>query len=344
SQLILIITLNTSKQTSDQYQLRQEDILLRRSILDRQIVDCDGLKVVRANDVVLGKVQSDLAVLSIDVGFRAILRRLGIDRFPLLNRLQDKLIPWDAMTLIESAMPQLKLHSEKSKLQHLHPADIANLVEDLNAKRAAAFLSALHPHMAAEVIEEIRDEKQLAIIQHLDGDKAGEILKDMSPDQAADIIVDLPEEAAQKVISYLGTENGERIMELLSYEEREAGGLMTNQFFAVRPEASVKDVKHLLIRDKEKIPTITYIYVTDKERKLVGVLSLRTLSISHDRQRMADLMVTNIFSVPPTAGIKEIAATLTKYDLLSISVTDQDQKLLGVVMIDDVMRELFPEA
>ncbi|OIP98286.1 hypothetical protein AUK40_01780 [Candidatus Wirthbacteria bacterium CG2_30_54_11] len=339
-----IVTLKKSCATLPFFHLGPEHILLRKSVLDRQIVDCEGLKVVRANDIALGKVQGDLSVISIDVSILGILRRLNLDGLPFLNRIKEDLVPWNEMSLVDSTMPELKLHEQKNQLQKLHPADIANIVEELNAKRGAAFLSQLEPEIAADVIEEMDEDDQVALIEHLDAEQAGDILEDMSPDQAADILDELSDDKAQEIIAELEPEEGEKILELITYDAKEAGGLMTTEFFSVRPDWNVREVKNALKGSKDDIPTITYIYVTEEDGTLKGVLSLRRLSTSEDQKKMKEIMSKKPFFVSPTASIKQIAGFLTKYDLFSVAVAREDRKMLGIVMVDDIMRELFPEA
>lgn len=339
-----IVTLKHRLDQLTPYEVKGDDIRLKSMVLDRQVVDTEGMKVVRANDVMLGQVKGKLSVLSIDISLKGILRRMKLGWIPWIERMNSRVVPWVEISLVESGSSQLQLRTTHSALEHLHPADIANLVEELNAKRGAALMANLPADVAAEVLEEVGDEETLAIIEHLGYKKASKILAAMSHDQVADIMDDLPEEKALKLLADLEPQEGQKILELITYKDEEAGGMMTMDYFFASPGESVATVKKRLQDTHDEIPSVLYIYVIDESGKLVGVLSLRTLALAKNSEKMAELMTTNVFSVRANAGIKEIATYLTKYNLYSVAVVDEEDLLLGIIMVDDVMRELFPEA
>ncbi len=334
------------KRENDLYNYTKQvsDILLKDSVLDRQIIDNEGMNMMRVNDIVLGNLHGELSAISIEIGLRGIFRRLGMEQFPLINRLSPQLVPWKGFTLLESGMPQLQTEQTQKHLNRLHPADLANLVEELNAKRGAALVSSLNNEKAAEVLEELDDDLKVALIEQLGLERAGDILEGMSPDQAADILDDLPDEKAQRIIAEMAPKEGQKILELIHYDDREAGGLMTTDYIKVHPERTVAHVREKLRVTVDDIPNVSYIYVVDHEKHPVGVLSMRTLAVANDDTIIEDIMTTNLFTVEAHAKIREVASFLTKYNLFSIAVVDNSNRLLGIVMVDDVMRQLFPEA
>jgi len=326
------------------YKIKSQEGFLKEHVLDRQLIDTEGIKIVRANDIAFGKIHNQMVVTSIDISASGIFRRLGLGNIPFINRQQPLLIPWTEVTLIDSPSLQLQIKNNDMFIKNLHPADIANLIEDLNIKRGADFISQFDPDIAAYIFEEMSDERIEALIKHLGVKKTGDILEKMSPDQVADILENLSKDKVKEIMAELKPEESQEIMHLIKYGEREAGGLMTTDFFIARPDWTVKKVKKELLKGKEEIKSVSYVYITDERGCYVGVLSLRELLLSKDDTKIRSIMVTNVFSIPPKASIKEIAHNLTKYNLFSIAVTNKNDKLLGVVMIDDIMRELFPEA
>ena len=210
-----------------------DDLLICRDLLDKQIVDIDGVKVVRVNDIKLEEVEDKLCLIAIDVGLNGILRRLGFEEgakglWKLFGyALTPKLISWDYLQSLEPKLTRLTLKVSRKKISELHPADIAHIMSQMPLKEKSALFDSLDPETAAEALHELEPETQANIIEGMDKEKATDILERMPPDEAADVLGDLPEEKAQELLNQMEEEEAEDVQELLEHDEDTAGGLMT---------------------------------------------------------------------------------------------------------------------
>jgi magnesium transporter len=323
--------------------LQPDEVLLRDDIFDCQVVDTDGLKVVRVNDIELRQTGTELRVVGAEVGTRSLLRRLGLE--PLIGGalarvgrpLPQDVIPWNLVAALGGTMTPLKLSISREKLRHIHPADLADLLEDLDRDERVEMMTALGEEAAAEVLEEAEPEVQAAVIQELPREHAADVLEEMAPDEAADVLGELPEERAGELISLMEEEKAEEVSRLLQHPPDTAGGKMTTEFIAL-PEAMT--VEQVLARLRETRPddeSIYYLYVVDGAGRLVGVLSIRSLLVSPPDTPVARLMRTRVFSVPPDASVDDVAGALVQYDLLALPVVDADGRIAGIVTVDDVI-------
>jgi sporulation protein YlmC with PRC-barrel domain len=243
-----IISANVYGEALQSYELDEKDLLLVRDILDKQIVDVNGVKVVRVNDVKLEGYDTEAVVIAVDVGMRGILRRLGFERGGEdLMRLFKKhlpynLISWNYIQPFEPKLTKISLTVPRQMLSELHPADIADIISQVSHKEGATFFKDLDVDVAAEALSELKPETQVDIITGMDSDKAADIIEEMPPDEAADILSDLPVDKAKEILESIEKEEAEDIQELLSHEEDTAGGLMTNVFIAYPPETTVRKV------------------------------------------------------------------------------------------------------
>lgn len=338
-----VITLGKSEAKIREYFPKNDEIKLKEAVFDKQLLDSEGLKIVRANDIVISKIQEEMSIVGIDISFVAILRRLGLS-FLTPKEMNSQFVAWKELTLIDSPKHEVQLKNKKSSFNEMHPADIANLVEDLNSKRGAEFVARLDLERAADVLEELDEEHRIALVRHLAIEKASDILENMPPDQVADVLDNLPKYKAKELMDEINPEESEKILKLVSYNDEEAGGLMTTDYFTVEKGMTIQEAKEKLKKTKEEIPTVSYVYVVDKKGILQGVLSLRQLITLTDSEKIEKVMVKNLITVNSKDKVNKIARNMTKYNLFSVAVTDQNNKLLGIVMIDDLMRKLFPEA
>jgi CBS domain-containing protein/sporulation protein YlmC with PRC-barrel domain len=345
-----IISANIYSEALMSYDLNEEDLLLVRDILDKQIVDINGAKVVRVNDVKIEGYDTEAILIAVDVGMRGILRRLGVERGGedlmrlFKKRLPYHLISWNYIQSLEPKLTTISLTVPRQMLSELHPADIADIISQVSHKEGATFFKDLDVDVAAEALSELKPETQVDIISEMDTDKAADIIEEMPPDEAADIISDLPVDKAKDILESIEKEEAEDIQELLSHEEDTAGGLMTNVFIAYPPETTVRKAIENFKRDAEVIETVYYIYVMDTNEKLIGVVSLRDMILADLDAKLSDIMATKLKTVNPETDEMEVAGIISKYNLLAIPVIDTEGFILGIVTIDDIIDRILPPA
>jgi CBS domain-containing protein/sporulation protein YlmC with PRC-barrel domain len=343
-----IISANIYSEALQPYELNEEDLLLVRDILDKQIVDINGAKVVRVNDVKLEGYDTEAILIAVDVGMRGIMRRLGVERGGEdLMRLFKKHIPyhlisWNYIQTLEPKLTTISLTVPRQMLAELHPADIADIISQVSHKEGATFFKDLDVDVAAGALSELKPETQVDIISEMDTDKAADIIEEMPPDEAADILSDLPADKAKEILESIEKEEAEDIQELLSHEEDTAGGLMTNVFIAYPPETTVRKAIENFKRDAEVIESVYYIYVMDTNEKLIGVVSLRDMILADLDAKLSDIMATKLKTVTPETDEMEVAGIISKYNLLAIPVIDTEGFILGIVTIDDIIDRILP--
>src|SRR5579884_2466548 len=309
------------------YTPQAEDLRLRRDVLDKQIVDVQGHRVVRVNDVRLAECGGRYCVVGIDAGLRAMLRQLGALGKPieatarLLRRpLRSNLIAWDDVQTLEpsTAGGSIRLKVSHDKIARLHPADIADIVEQLSPQQRAEVIEALDTETAADAIAEVEPEVQVEIMQHLDNETATDILEEMEPDEAADV------------------------RELMVYDDETAGGLMTTELVAIQAHLTCEETINRLRELAPKAETIYYVYVVDDDDRLMGVLSLRDLVIAPPETSVVDIMVRNVIHVYEDDHADQVAQIIGRYNLLAVPVLSKDERLLGIITVDDTIERLLP--
>lgn len=322
-------------------------LLLGRDLLDQQIIDVHGRKVVRVNDVDLQQETVNhhviLKVGAVDVGSRGAIRRLlkGLVPFgalrALLAKIPEKPIPWEFVDLIETdPARRVKLKISLERLAKLHPADIADIIEELAPAERQAVFQTLDEEVAAETLEEIHPKLQAAIVSSLDSDRAADIVEEMDPDAAADLLGDLPPEQSEEILDEMEPEQREDVEELLEFEEDTAAGRMTTDYMALPDTAKVSDAIEMLRNFEGGIETVSTIYLVSDGERLVGAVPLPKLVLSLPSESLKTLS-TEPISVHVGANEKEVAETFDKYNLLTLPVLDEDGKLTGVITADDVI-------
>ncbi|VVB67940.1 MgtE intracellular N domain protein [uncultured archaeon] len=339
------IRLDVSRDEIPPGRLSERELLVTETILDKQIVDIDGLKVVRVNDVLLAQVKRSLCLVAVDVGFKGILRRLGLSGLShgLLDKLPNHIIPWSYIDPLDPSLRSIHLKISRKTINDLHPADIADILEDLNNKDRLLILDSLGEETAAEAMEEVNPEVQATMVKQMDSDDVADILENMNPDDAADLLGMMSENKASEVLNLMGEEEAKEVKELMRYSDRSAGSLMTTEYIAVPSDCRVPDVFMRLRRSGQEIDMIYYVYVLSAQDQLLGVISLRDLLLADPAQNAGDVMKKEVISVLPTSSVEEATNLLSKYDFLSVPVVDQDGKMLGIVTFDDALDEIIPE-
>ncbi len=320
-------------------------IHLKRDVLDQQIVDVAGTRVVRVNDLRIGNFENRTCVLGIDSSFRGLLRRLGWIGSAIAWPFKVNLIDWRQAQLVDNK-GTVHLNTMAEHLGHLHPADLANIVEELDVKRGSSLLASLGDRDAAKVLEEVDPTWQNILIKYLGPDKAGKILAYMSTDEIVDLAKTFTTEESRQFLSKLHGGRAASVAELSSYGDDTAGGLMTVDFVTVRPEWTVQRAVEEIKQKSSEFRSIVYVYVTDEKGKFTGVVSLRRLISASQEYKVSKLAkkLTAASILHPDDKIRQIIQLMTRYNLYTAAVLDSDKKLLGIVTIDDVMRQLFPTA
>lgn len=342
-----VIAANAEAASLAPYSMDEEDLLVVRDILDKQIVDANGVKVVRANDIKLEGFKEDAVVVAVDVGLRGILRRLGFERSGedvmrlFRTELAYNLISWNYIQPLQPKLSTLALTVPRQMLSELHPADIAELLSQVSHDEGAAFIDTLDVETAAETLIELEPDAQTAIIKDMDAEKASDIMEEMPPDAAADLLGRLTAEEAKAILERMDRADAEDIQELLSHEKDTAGGLMTNEFISYRPDMKVGEVLDSFRKDASEMEAVYYIYAVEGER-LAGVLSLRDLLLSSPEETLASVMETKLKTVGPEEDEMRVAEMISKYNLVSIPVVDEAGVLLGIVTIDDIVDRILP--
>ena len=334
---------------------KPEDLfLLERDLLDQQIIDVHGRKVVRVNDVDLysenGNESLKLKVGEVDVGTRGAVRRLlkgvvpeiAVDR--LVQKLPTKVIPWEFVDLIETdPSRRVKLKIEHDRLARLHPADIADILEELAPPQREAVFDSLDEQVAAETIEEIDPKLQVSIMKSLDSERAADIVEEMDPDAAADLLGDLPEETSEEILEEMEPEEREEVEELLEHREDTAAGRMTTDYLAASPNATVADAIDLLRNFEGGVESVSTVYLVDDGQRLVGAVPLARLALSPPEWTLGGLTVDPPVFCTERAKDSEVAELFDKYNLFSLPVVDEVGRLAGVITADDVINMLREE-
>ena len=331
--------------------LQPDEILLARDLLNKQIVDTQGLKVVRVNDLKLSSSGNKLRLLGAEVGLRGILRGLNpaLERtvlsFTKLFRhpLEESIIAWNYMDLVDQNLSNVKLSLTHKRLSELHPADVADILEQLDPQQRALVFDHLDKQQAAETFSELEDEYQTDMIDDLTEYQAADLLAQMDPDDAADILGDLPYEKAETLLWLMGVQDQKRIRSLLGYKEKTAGGIMTPEFVSVKETTTVGETIEKLRHLEEDHETVHYVYTVDEDNKLTGALSLRSLVLAENDTFVSDLATHDLITVSPDEDQEDVADAISKYDLLAMPVVDENNVLLGIVTVDDAFDVLEEE-
>ncbi len=324
--------------------LREGEVLLLRDVIDQQIVDLEGARVIRVNDLKLAKVNQDVRLIAADVGFRGMLRRLGLENFFVSaarlfgKKLSEQLIGWDHVQSLAGG----KIAVPSKTIADLHPADVAQIISQVRTDERSAIFSALSEKTAAESLHELEPVIGAMLLTTIDTKKALSILEKMPSDEAADIIGDLPPEKADELLRLMRVRKAQAIRDLLKHKDETAGGLMTTEFITLTQNMTVEQVISKLREIGPNAETIYYLYVVDEQERLAGILSLRNLIVSPPEKSISEIMIKDIVTVTPEMNQREVAGVTSKYNLLALPVVDKDNKILGIITVDDVIDFIVP--
>lgn len=334
------------------YQIQEQDFSLARDVLDKQIVDVHDYRVVRVNDIRLQLLADGrLALMGVDPGVRGVLRRLGLagaveglGRLLHLAAPPDSFIAWNDVESLptHNAGEPLKLKVSHAKLAKLHPADIGDILNQMDPAHRREVLEALDIETAADALAEADDDVQVAALHNLDGERAADILEEMPADEAADVLGDMDKAHRDELLGRMDADDREDVEELLEYHDKTAGGLMTNEYVAIPENLTAQETIERLRELEPEAETIFYVYVVNEADVLVGVISLRDLIVSPPDRSIAEFMISNVRSVLVDARVEEVAHTFERYKLLALPVVDGEHRLEGIITIDDTLEQLLP--
>ena len=326
-------------------QLQPDEIYMGKWLMDKQIIDIKGAKVVRVNDIKIFWLQTGerkyLLPVAVDIGLRGLARRLGVEF--LLKKRENHFVWWHSIQHLEEKTANLTLISDRAQLDKLHPVDLADILEDLDYKKRTDFIEDLDVETAAEAVAEMEADTQIEILEHLDSQQAADLLEEMPPDEAADLLGELPEEKADELLNLMEPEEAQEVRELMEYEEGTAGALMTTEFIALAPELTAAEAFPQLRKLAAEAETIYYLYILGEGETLLGVVSLRELLIAEPETGLESLMQTRIISVLPEDPDERVTELIDKYALLAVPVVEESGKMLGIITVDDVLDMLIPD-
>ena len=333
--------------------LQPDEVLLARDIMNKQIVDTQGMKVVRVNDIKLSASgENQLRLLGAEVGARGLLRAIHPALEHVVSRvakaigkpLAEDIIAWSYMDLLERSTQQIKLSVSHKTLGELHPADIADIIEQLDPRLRGQVFAQLDTAQAAEAITELDDDELVAeMLEGLSDRDASSMLAMMDPDDAAALLEELDYEKAEKLLRLMGVKEEKAIRTLLGYEEDTAGRIMTSEFVALPATSTVEDAVEALKKLDDDFESVYYVYTTDAEGALTGVLSLRALVVADRTERLKDISYRDVVWVAPDLDQEEVAEEMSKYNLAAIPVCDDNRHILGIVTVDDAMDVMTEE-
>ena len=320
----------------------QEKDLLIGDIVDRQVVDVDGAKIVRVNDVVLGKVNNKFCVVGVAVGKKSLIKQLGFLSYLPVN-VKDHIIKWENMEYLEPEMHNIHLNVQKSKIADLHPEDIADVMEDMSPTERALIFNSLDNDVAAETLIGAEPEVQQSFFKNMKVGRIKELLEDVQPDQAADILSVMEESMSEEILNLMRPDNAIEIREILDFHPDSAGAIMDTSFLGIPESYTVQQTIDLLRKVAPPSDKIYHIYVVDKKNHLVGVLSIRGLIIAPPKEKVSKIMNREVIHVKTSTPEEDIAKTIARYDIFVLPVVDEENVLRGIVTADDVLTEIMPE-
>ncbi len=341
---------NLTPYHADEYMLR-----MSRDLLDQQIIDAQGHKVVRINDITFelrrdnnnGHSGDQLWVLEVDIGIRSIFRRVVQGMLPprWVRRLQGRIPPhsirWEFCNILEpDPQRRLRLNISNKLLEEMHPADLADIVEDLSPQDREAIFENIDSEVAADALTEIDPDIQASILESLETETAADIIEEMAPDHAADVLAELEEETSDEILEEMEHEPKSEVQELLEFEEDTAGGMMNTEYVALSDASSVADALESLRNNEELLETLNTLFLVDAGDRLTATVPLARLFLHEGATALESLATENLISVPVNEQQDRVTELFDKYNLLALPVIGDDGKLAGVITADDIISVL----
>lgn len=331
------------------YKPGEDDVFLARDILDKQMIDVNGVRVVRVNDLELARVNGDFYIANVDIGSLGLMRRLGLPK--ATQRLAVRfgrgllpgIIPWSDVEMVPGNQP-LRLKVPSDKIAELHPADLAEILSDLSRAESSKLLETLPVETLADTLEEVEPDFQASLVETMPDEKVADVLEEMEPDEAADLLAELPDDRSQDLLNLMQREEADDVRRLLAYPVDTAGSIMTTAYVTVRPDMTAEQTIAALRTIADEAETIYYVYVTDTTDHLLGVFSLRELILAQPETPVADFMLRRVVTVNLQDRQDTVAQIVSKYDLLAVPVVDEEGRIHGIVTADDALDKIIPTA
>jgi CBS domain-containing protein/sporulation protein YlmC with PRC-barrel domain len=338
---------------SDLIELSNDEVvnglLLVENILDKQIVDLNGRKLVRVNDVRLATLPAGTFAVAVDIGIEGLLRRIGIS-IPIKKVLSlfrinipAKYILWDDVQAIDFSNLNIKLSKSYAKLHTLHPSDLADILEDLGKKSSMSVFSSLDEERAADVLEELESRAQVHLVENLPVDKMADVLEKMPADEVADILDELEDDKAEMLLNEMETESSNEVRELLEYEDDMVGSLMTTDYLSFGATWTVAEVLVEMRSRKPEAVELYNLFVVEQDDELIGNFNLRDLVVAEPNLTVSQIMKAKPVYLFDKQKVSAIAEIISKYNLLAVPVVDDSFKLRGTVVVDDIVEDLIRE-
>jgi CBS domain-containing protein/sporulation protein YlmC with PRC-barrel domain len=345
------IQLNVGEKALEIYQPNESWLAVQKDLLDQQIIDTRGRKVVRVNDLDLAEQRSngnvELRLTQVDVGLPGAVRRLlqGVVPSRVVRKLQSQLpqrsIRWEFVNLIEpDPLRRVKLRITHEKLEDLHPADLADIMEDLSASERQSIIASLDEQTAAAVLGELDARLTTQIVEELDPEKAADILEEMAPDAAADVLADLPKETSEELLEEMPRHEAREVRDLLEFDPATAGGMMNTKFVFVSESATREEVLDWMRKQDQSFDQLDAIVLLDDKAQYSGVVPVARMLLAEPNERLAALKMEPLVSLPPEADEKEVFELFDKYNLRMLTVVDKDNRPVGAIAVDDVVSHL----
>ncbi|MGA7856268.1 MAG: CBS domain-containing protein [Candidatus Acidiferrales bacterium] len=345
------INLTTDESALELYHPNEAWLAVRKDLLDQQIIDTNGRKVVRVNDIDLSDQRTngntELRITQVDVGLPGAVRRLlqGIVPPMAIRRIQKKLPPrkilWEFVNLIEpDPLRRVKLRMTSEKLAALHPADLADIMEELSPDERQGIISSLDEESAAETITELDKRLQTQVVEKLDPERAADIIEEMSPDVAADLLASLDSETSQEVLGEMEHREAHDVEALLKFEQNTAGGMMNTEIVVVGEEATRGEVVDYIRFHEISPDQLDNVILINKDAALSGTVPIARLLLSSSDQRMSEMAFEPLLSVTANAHDKEVFEIFDKYNLRGLTVVDGENHPIGTITVDDVVSRM----
>ncbi|MEW5718021.1 MAG: CBS domain-containing protein [Chloroflexota bacterium] len=334
---------------ASEYQPKGNELFLNRDVMDKQVIDINGFRVVRVNDLELAKIGDDYRLVNVDIGLRGLLRRLGWeDAFAHLTERLRRTLPSRSIRFNDlEFVPRgdLKVSVARTKLRELHPADIAEILEDMSPREVGQLIHDMPDEQAADVMEELEPEFQAEVLETLSDEKAADIVEEMEPDEAADVLQEMEEDKRAHVFNLMEPDESAEVAELIEHPEDTAGGLMTTKYVTVPPDILIADALQRVRREAiaREAETIYYVYVVDADDHLVGVFSLSDLVLAAPESSVNAIMHHKAKRVQLDASREDVLELIEKYNLLAVPVVDAENQLRGIVTADDALALILPD-
>ena len=325
------------------FRRRPGEVLLRKDVLDRQMINVDGARLVRANEIELTRLEGWYRAVGVDVSVRGLLRRV-VPRALAGRIAAGDFLDWASIEPFTGHVPTVRLRVPHPKLARLHPAQLADLVEAASHREGEEIIAAVaeDPELEADVFEELEDQHRREFVEERSDEEIAELLARMEADDAADLVLQLPEDRREHVIALLSTPHARRVRTLLGYDPATAGGLMSPEFVCLYADATREEALERVARSRVHADVVAWLYAMTLHRRLHGGVRLADVVRAPEGTRLNDL-VASVQTVTPDTELEEVARLMTDFDLTVVPVVDDEQVLLGVVTVDDVLELVLPE-